>query len=85
MAAHARIEYHESDNGQFYYTVKAKNGETLATSETYARKEDLVRGEYELIAAVLDVVAGQAAKNVTLDESEHRRRAEHYRGRWEAI
>lgn len=34
----------KASNGQFYWILKATNGEVLATSETYTRREDAERG-----------------------------------------
>lgn len=38
------IHIHKSKNGQFYFVVKAKNGETMCTSETYTRKSNCKNG-----------------------------------------
>lgn len=34
----------KSKNGQFYFIVKAINGQILATSETYTRKSNCLKG-----------------------------------------
>jgi uncharacterized protein YegP (UPF0339 family) len=35
-----QFEIHDSTNGQYYWTIVASNGRTLATSETYWNKAD---------------------------------------------
>lgn len=44
-----------SEDGQWYYTVVAANGEVLVTSETYTRQADAERGAQALVRAVLAV------------------------------
>jgi len=48
------IHLHKSKNKQFYFIVKAKNGKTLMTSETYKAKKSAVKG----IAALIKNVFG---------------------------
>lgn len=41
----------KSKDGQFYFTVTAKNGKKLATSETYKSKQSAVKGAKAVLNA----------------------------------
>lgn len=43
-----QFEVNESVDGQFYWVLRAGNGETVATSEMYTRKHDAVRSAYDM-------------------------------------
>lgn len=45
-----KILIKKSRNGQFYFTVVSKNGQTLVTSETYTRKDNCRAGIESLIS-----------------------------------
>lgn len=38
MASHPKFELNTAKNGQFYFNLTAKNGQTIATSEQYTTK-----------------------------------------------
>lgn len=38
-----KFKIHKSTDNQFYWTLVGANGETLATSETYTRKEKCIK------------------------------------------
>lgn len=40
---------HKSQDGQYYYTITAKNGQTMATSETMTQKHNVQSGIWGLI------------------------------------
>lgn len=42
----------KSKNGQFYFIVQASNGKTLATSETYTRKRNAIKGAWSILANI---------------------------------
>lgn len=54
------INIHKSKDGQFYFVVKAKNGEIMCTSETYTRKSNLKKG----IAALRKVMLKYYIKTI---------------------
>lgn len=39
-----RFEIHVSNDGMFYFVLKARNGETIAVSETYTSKQMCKKG-----------------------------------------
>lgn len=39
-----KLHVRKSRDGQWYFVATARNGEPVATSETYTRKADAVRG-----------------------------------------
>lgn len=39
-------------DGQFYFTVNARNGQVLVTSETYKRKANMFKGIKSLLKAI---------------------------------
>lgn len=47
-----KFEIHEAVNKEFYFLVRAANGEIIATSETYTTKQNCIKG----INAVIEVV-----------------------------
>lgn len=58
----AEIVVKESKDDQFYWVVKASNGEPVATSETYTQRSDAEQGARALVVAVLEVIGGAAAE-----------------------
>lgn len=48
----AKIEIYEDANNEFRFRVKASNGEVVATSESYTRREDAHRG-WETLRSVM--------------------------------
>lgn len=49
------IHLKRSVDGQYYFTVNARNGKVLMTSETYKRKRSALKGIAALQGAVLVV------------------------------
>jgi len=49
----------KASNGQFYFTVVASNGKTLATSETYWNKADAVHAA--------SLIKGEAGGGTVID------------------
>lgn len=47
-----KFTIHPSQDGQFYFTLTAENGQVLVTSETYTQKHNCIEG----IAAVCTAV-----------------------------
>ena len=47
------IKIDNSADGQWYYTVTAKNNEPVVTSETYASKQMCKKGIHALTEAIL--------------------------------
>ena len=45
---------HKSEDNQFYFTVNAKNGAVLCTSETYKRKQSAIKAIKAIHKAVKD-------------------------------
>ncbi len=39
-----KFEINKSKNGQFYFNLKAGNGQTIVTSETYTSKQNCEHG-----------------------------------------
>ena len=39
-----KFEIRKASNGQYYFVLKARNGEIIATSETYKTKEACKKG-----------------------------------------
>jgi uncharacterized protein YegP (UPF0339 family) len=54
----SRAIIHRSGDGQFYYTVVAKNGEVLVTSETFTQKHNAKGGIGALIWTCLKLWIG---------------------------
>ena len=44
MASHPKFELKEAKNGQFYFTLTAKNGQVIAQSEMYTTKNAAENG-----------------------------------------
>lgn len=49
------IKIHKSKNRQYYFTVSARNGQVLVTSETYTRKRNIVKSVAALKKALVAV------------------------------
>ena len=47
-----KIKIHVSKDGKFYFTINSKNGQVIATSETYTRKTSLRRSVASLVSNV---------------------------------
>lgn len=50
------IHLHKSKDNKFYFTVKARNGKVLVTSETYNTKRSMDRG----VTSLIKVMGGNA-------------------------
>lgn len=50
------IHLHTSKDNKFYFTVNARNGKVLVTSETYNTKRSMDRG----VTALIKVMGGNA-------------------------
>lgn len=48
------IHLHDSRDGQYYFTVAAKNGRVLVTSETYKTRRAMMNGAKSLIS-IMDI------------------------------
>jgi uncharacterized protein YegP (UPF0339 family) len=61
MANDRRFVITRSQNGQYYFFLRADNGEVLVTSETYTTKQSALNG----IQAVKDVAASAPIVDMT--------------------
>jgi uncharacterized protein len=52
------VEFFEDEQGEHRFRIKGGNGEVLATSEGYTRKQDAVRGFWDLARATADASRG---------------------------
>jgi uncharacterized protein len=52
------VEFFEDEQGEHRFRIKGRNGEVLATSEGYTRKQDAVRGFWDLARAAADASRG---------------------------
>jgi uncharacterized protein len=52
------VEFFEDEQGEHRFRIKGGNGEVLATSEGYTRKQDAVRGFWDLARAAADASRG---------------------------
>ncbi len=52
----AKFEVYEGKNGEFYFRLKAGNGEVVATGEGYASKDGAVKGCEAVKRAAADAV-----------------------------
>lgn len=57
MKPRPEFEFFTGEDGQFYWRLKAANGEIVASSEGYETKPDSVRGARDMVATVLAVVS----------------------------
>ena len=57
------LKIHKSKNGQFYYTICAKNGKVLHTTETLKATASVIKNINATIAAALDgIIADTTGK-----------------------
>ena len=56
----ARFDVNEADNGEFYFNLKATNGQIIATGETYTTQSGANAGVDAVISAVAKAVSAQA-------------------------
>lgn len=49
-----KIKIQQAKNRQWYFTIHARNGHVIATSETYTRKRDAIRAAENLCDAMFD-------------------------------
>jgi uncharacterized protein YegP (UPF0339 family) len=56
------IHIHRSKNKQLYFTITAKNGRVLVTSETYKKKRGIIKGIASLLKNVNEVLEGDMGK-----------------------
>lgn len=47
-----QLQIKEAADGGFYWRLTGKNGEPMATSETYSRREDARRGANDAVEAM---------------------------------
>lgn len=52
----AKFEVYEGKSGEFYFRLKAGNGEVVATGEGYASKDSAVKGCEAVQRAAADAV-----------------------------
>ena len=58
-----RVEYFEGEDGQWYTSIRHKNGQKLYTSEGYTRRESAVETLENFIEGILeDFLTGQLEK-----------------------
>lgn len=50
-----KFEIHEAHNKEYYFILRAENGEIITTSETYTTKQNCLKGVNAVINAVLDM------------------------------
>ena len=50
-----KFEIHEAVNNEFYFVLRAANGEIITTSETYTTKQNCIKGVNAVIEVVLDM------------------------------
>lgn len=62
------IHIHDSSDGLFYFTVTAKNGRVLVTSETYKERRNALKGAlalYEVLTGLWDEKKGLQVRSHT--------------------
>jgi uncharacterized protein YegP (UPF0339 family) len=60
---------HKSTNGQYYFNLKAANGETIATSEMYTSKGNAENGIVSIITTVCEMVENDELTRLVIDHT----------------
>lgn len=56
-----RVKFHESTDFKYYFTVTARNGQVLVTSETYDKPQSMIKGINALIKVLMPLSGGKFA------------------------
>jgi uncharacterized protein YegP (UPF0339 family) len=62
----AKFEVHKAHDGEYYFLLRANNGEIVAVSETYTTKQNCLKG----INAVVEIVRSMQGAIEVSDRSE---------------
>lgn len=63
-----KINLHKSVDGQYFYTITAKNGEVLTVSETMTQKHNAKSGALGLIKAAVLIWFGLKCGKQVIDD-----------------
>jgi len=62
-----RVEYFEGEDGQWYTSIRHKNGQKLYTSEGYTRRESAVETLENFVKGICQEAGSKEYANIVLD------------------